>query len=606
MRHCKYTLLIILLAFYQLSLIGCSVEPVKPTIPDIATPEQEIDRLYQLARQARSPSSEAYRLAAVELLIQLNRQQEASEIFSAIPEKKLPNSILAQYAIVGAKLALSQFNAPAALHILSQHEALIANTSTEKKIQAARFKAQAYDLEGWPIEGAMQLIQIAPHLTGSGAIENKETLWQMLMKASPSELTNRLEQTKDNHIIGWLQLALLTRTNQEDLDLQLSALNEWLDRWQTHPGAANLPDELKILSTIITERPQHITLMLPLEGPNAAAGKAVRDGFFAAYYSAHTQNSQTPTITVMDTSNTGNILELYDSAVAQGSELIIGPLQKNHVQALQQQPDLMVPTLALNYSTLQKWTPGLYQFGLSAEDEARQVAHKAWQDGRRRSLVLAPDSEWGKRIVDAFEIEWRTLSGTVLEIQYFNEDKSYSTAIQELLNIDESERRAQRLQSLTSSKIEFTPRRRADIDFIFIAASPKQARQIKPTLAFHFAGAVPVYSTSHIFSGLRAPLLDRDLDEIIFCETPWMLEQPDNTLKIQIKQTWPATANHLGRLYALGVDAYRLFPRIKQLARIQNSKLDGLTGSLNLDQQGRVMRTLKWARFENGEIQPLN
>ena len=85
-----------------------------------------------------------------------------------------------------------------------------------------------------------------------------------------------------------------------------------------------------------------------------------------------------------------------------------------------------------------------------------------------------------------------------------------------------------------------------------------------------------------------------------------MLEQPDNTLKIQIKQTWPATANHLGRLYALGVDAYRLFPRIKQLARIQNSKLDGLTGSLNLDQQGRVMRTLKWARFENGEIQPLN
>lgn len=606
MRYYKYTLLIIVLAFYQLTLTGCSIEPAKPTFPEAATPEQELNRLYQLAKEAKSPASEGYRLEAARLLIHLDRIEEAEEILAHVPTGKLSDTLLTTYALTSATLAVKQYEGSKALKILSQYETVIANGSQAVKIQAAQLSAQAYEIQGQPIESALQLIQTAPLLTGSGAIENKEMLWQMLMQASERDLAKRLSQSQDDSVTGWLQLAVLVKDNQDDLDRQLSALNQWLAKWPNHPGAVNLPDELKLLSTIITERPQKITLMLPLSGPNAAAGKAIRDGFFAAYYNARALQSQTPDISILDTSRSDNFLALYDQAIAQGSELIIGPLQKNHVQILEQQFDLAIPTLALNYGANEKATTNLYQFGLSAEDEAKQVAQKAWQDGHRYSLVLAPESEWGKRITNAFATEWRVLSGTLLEVQHFDEDKSFSNAIQELLNIDESYRRYQRLKSLTNSKIEFTPRRRTDIDFIFIASSPKQARQIKPTLAFHFAGNVPVYATSHIFSGLRAPLLDRDLDEIFFCETPWMLQQPEDALKTLIKQTWPTTANHLGRLYALGIDAYRLFPRLKQLSLIENSQLDGMTGKLSLDPQGRVVRTLKWAQFKNGEIRKIH
>lgn len=632
MRKHRYFFLI-LVAFYQLILVGCSPQPTKPTPPQATTPEQELSRLYQLAKQSRSPESERYRLQAARVLIHLQRIEEAEKIRTGIPIDRLPETLLAEYALIGAQLANLQFDGQNALAILNKYRGALSRSGSEVQIEAAKLSALAYDIEGNPIAGAVHLIEVAKLLSGPGAIENKETLWQMLMKASPEDLAEKLrtaeasittaegslptaegslnkaegspQRAEGSDESGWLQLALLAKNNQDDLDRQLAALNRWLRMRPEHPGALNLPDELRLLSTIITERPNRITLMLPLTGINGSAGRAVRDGFLAAFYSAHGRNSQTPQISIVDTGNRSNFLELYDNAVAQGSELIIGPLQKKNVQMLIRQPDLIVPTLALNYGFSEESIPNLYQFGLSAEDEARQVAQKAWQDGHRNSLVLMPDSDWGKRISDAFAQEWSALSGTLLETQYFSEEKSYSNAIQELLNIDESNRRMQRLQSFTNTKIEFTPRRRADIDFIFIAASPKQARQIKPTLAFHFAGKIPVYATSHIYSGVTSPLLDRDLDRVTFCETPWMLHS-SNSLKNEIRQTWPSTANRLGRLYALGIDAYRLFPRIKQLAIIDNSRLDGMTGSLALDERGRIIRTLKWAQFAGGKVRTLN
>ena len=123
----------------------------------------------------------------------------------------------------------------------------------------------------------------------------------------------------------------------------------------------------------------------------------------------------------------------------------------------------------------------------------------------KTSLILTPGSGWGQRIASAFNEEWQQLGGTVLESAYFDSEKSYSNAIRELFDIDSSEQRAKRMRAVLAKNIEFTARRRSDVDFIFIVATPKQARQIKPTLAFHFAGKVPVYATSHIYSGTVPP-----------------------------------------------------------------------------------------------------
>lgn len=606
MRNNRY-LLILLLIFCQLTLVGCNVAPTKPADIEAATPDQQLNRLYQLAKQSRSPESERYRLQAVNLLLELNRIDEAKNIYAGVSPNNLPERLLAQFALTGAQLANSEFEGQRALDLLSRYSLPIDHADDDEKILSAKLKAQAYDILSMPATGAEQLILIAPHLSGSGAIENRESLWRLLMRAAPERIEEQLRETDQPLTQGWLRLALLVKNNQEDLDQQLTALNRWQQEWPNHPAALDLPDELKLLNRIVTERPRQITLLLPLNGNNGVAGRAIRDGFLSAYYHARSLHSQTPRISIIDTSTSNNIAELYDQAVAQGAEMIIGPLEKENVRALMRQPDLIIPTLAFNYGPSEIKTDNLYQFGLAAEDEAKQVAERAWQDGHRNALALLPDSDWGRRVADAFAQEWHALSGTLLEIQFFSEDKSFSNAIQELLNIDDSRRRAQRIQSLTTTPINFVPRRRDDMDFIFVAASPKQARQIKPTLAFHYAAKTPVYATSHIYSGQVSTILDRDLDEIIFCETPWMLDSSaGNPLKGLIQQTWPTNAHRFGRLYALGIDAYRLFPRIKQLSLIRNARLDGMTGSLQLDSDGRVVRSLSWARFAGGKVRPLN
>jgi len=296
-------------------------------------------------------------------------------------------------------------------------------------------------------------------------------------------------------------------------------------------------------------------------------------------------------------------MELYSEAVNQGADLVIGPLDKDKVQQLEQLTVMPVPTLALNYSSSSLVIPGFYQFGLAAEDEARQVAEFATLKGYRTSVTLTPDTDWGNRVRQAFADRWQEEGGTLLESAAFSSSYSYLDAIHNLMNLDKSETREKRVEAVTGLSTQFNARRRQDIDFIFIAGTPVQARQIKPTLAFQFAGDLPVLATSAIYSGENAPQLDRDLNDVFFTETPWMLSQGDNEIKTAVNSAITDSAS-LGRLYALGSDAYLLYPRLKQLSALQQSRLQGNTGVLRMESQ-RIHRSLQWAEFVDGSVRLL-
>lgn len=154
------------------------------------------------------------------------------------------------------------------------------------------------------------------------------------------------------------------------------------------------------------------------------------------------------------------------------------------------------------------------------------------------------------------------------------------------------------------STIDAQPARRHDIDFIFLAATPQQAQQIKPTLAFQYAGDIPVYATSHLYSGTQNSTQLLDMDGIRFCETPWLLFA-DNSLQQQTSGQWPQASGSLGRLYAMGADAYQLTPRLQQLQSLPGMSLDGLSGRLSLAPGQRVQRQLPWAEIRDGQVVPL-
>lgn len=599
-------LLILFALVYQLLLTGCSTSPSQSTTRNAEqATEQRLQELYQLAKRSDGLASENYRVEAADLLSQQQRFEEAKVILEGISPQSLPTNAQAIYVIVQAEISLSQFDGKTALENLNQHSELILQQGQSAQLRTSLLRARSFELMERHLDSARERIHLAPMLASDQSANNEAALWSALIKTPVEQLQQAATSSRSSDEQGWLSLALLEQLNKSNMDRQLSALQRWLQRWPSHPAALNLPQELSLLDRIITERPNNVVLMLPLQGKNAVAGKAIRDGFMAAYYDAKTAGDYTPDIRIIDTAASSDFRRLYDEVSLQGADFIIGPLKKAHVQTLQNNGSLITPTLALNYGTEETSTEQLYQFGLSAEDEARQIAEKAWLSGHKTSLILTPGSSWGQRISAAFNEKWQELGGTVLESAHFNAEKDYSSAIEELFDLDISKQRSKRLRTILARNLEFTARRRSDVDFIFVVATPKQARQIKPTLAFHFAGNVPVYATSHIYSGTPAPLLNRDLDGVVFAETPWLLSYKNSPVKQAIAANWPSNAGRLGRLYALGVDAYQLYPRIQLLSTSQENKLAGATGLLTLGDTGRVIRTLNWAHINQGQIEPL-
>ena len=118
-------------------------------------------------------------------------------------------------------------------------------------------------------------------------------------------------------------------------------------------------------------------------------------------------------------------------------------------------------------------------------------------------------------------------------------------------------------------------------------------------LAFHFAGNYPVYATSHLFDGNPDPVRDIDLNGVQFADTPWLLN-PVSPINLQLGAERPDTQSRLGRLYALGADAFTLHPFLRQLEGSDEIFFDGLTGRLTLGTDRRVRRELVWAGFDQG------
>jgi outer membrane PBP1 activator LpoA protein len=171
-----------------------------------------------------------------------------------------------------------------------------------------------------------------------------------------------------------------------------------------------------------------------------------------------------------------------------------------------------------------------------------------------------------------------------------------------MLNLDDSKARQQKLTRHLGTNLEFEPRRRQDVDFIFLIASSRQARLIRPQLRFYRASSLPVYTTSRVYSGQPDAGKDSDMNGIIFCDMPWTLESGGNADHLQqnINTAWPANASRYRRLYALGIDAYRLTPYLGELGNNMFGAYHGVTGNLSLGARGHINRSLRCAEFSRG------
>ncbi|MBD3649149.1 MAG: penicillin-binding protein activator, partial [Pseudomonadales bacterium] len=364
----------------------------------------------------------------------------------------------------------------------------------------------------------------------------------------------------------------------------------------SHPATRLMPTSLQMLSSVVQEQPRIIALLLPLQGNLAPYGRAIRDGVLGAHY----ELAGKAAVRVYDTSAL-DVSNVIFAAINEGAELIIGPLSRENVTRVVQIPYLAVPVLALNRTVDGSTHPDVYQFGLAPEDEMIQVANQIFEEGHRNALAIYPSDDWGIRNFEAFRTEWESLGGVIVESAPFSNRRDYSDLIKSVLNVDKSEQRATNLRRITGQRFEFNARRRQDVDFVFLLANQSQARGINPTLAFFFAEDLPVYSSSHVYEHSKSKIDAIDLNGIRFCDIPWKLTRT-GPVQEAIQSTWPAAKAQLAAFYALGVDAYRVFPRLQQLKQIPDQRVFGATGVLRLNERNEVIRDLMWAQFREGEI----
>jgi outer membrane PBP1 activator LpoA protein len=307
----------------------------------------------------------------------------------------------------------------------------------------------------------------------------------------------------------------------------------------------------------------HIALLLPLKsaafGP---AAEAVQQGFLAA---AERQPQALPIRVYGSVEESNDIGALYRYAVENGARAVAGPLTRNGVAALADTAVIAVPTLALNQAETDP-AENLFFFGLPAEAEARQAAQLAAAAGLQHATIIISDTALFRRLAQAFAEKWQTTGGQV---------------VAEIIYADD-------------------PAVLADIPVgkgyvVFLATDAEKAQIIRPYLN----KALPVYATSQLFNGNTGKAAHPDLNGIHFVDMPWLLQPDHPAVMIYPRPDASLTAEN-ERLYALGIDAFRLVQIMLKNAYTTALPLDGVTGIIKLNDNRQFQRTATPGVFRQG------
>ena len=557
----------------------------------------------------------------------------------------LPTESLGSYLESMAASHLRSGDSHSALAWLHKAEAMTPNLDSAARNKRLGLFQEAYRHNEQFLEAALTAIALSTEgpqtIASEQLLASNNNIWELLMQVPNMQLRARLQSPLHPVAKAWLELALSTE-KLITLEQQQQAILEWQLSNPLHPASLRLPSVLSNLSDLQTKQAQKLALLLPTSGPLGKLGQAVIDGFMANYYQTMAQCqspcSLVPQLVFINSHEVNDWPQLFAQLEEQQVDLIVGPLAKSKVDSLNAYQQRSIQTLALNYLSSEqdqsKYNTGididtqlleeietiaeqanpasgtaaedktsqqeLFQFGLSLEDEARQLAAQGHRQGFKQALLIETNTSWAQRASQAFQQEWQSLGGRIAGKIDYTGNGDYADSISKVLHIDASKARRLNMQTMIGENVKFEPRRRQDIDLIILLGLPKDVRQLMPTLAFHHAAKVTVFSTHHAYQGPTKTTRDRDLNKLYISDIPWMLEADEITHIVE--KTWPNRQRY-SRLFALGADAYRLYPRLEQMQTFSATRVQGTTGLLKLEEDNRITANLTWARFKNGQPQ---
>ncbi len=324
--------------------------------------------------------------------------------------------------------------------------------------------------------------------------------------------------------------------------------------------------------------PVKLAVLLPLSGNLATAAAPVRDGLLAGYYG---ERRRRPDIQFYDTTGTAaGATAAYARATAEGADFVVGPLGRDEVSALFQQPQLATPLLVLNRGTVSV-PDGNAGFSLAPEDDGIAAAEYLFARERRAALVIEGSDDNGRRASQAFATRFAERGGKVTRVV-----------------------RVQDVPGDLSAALATASQEGADA--VFLAVRGSTARALTPQLALAGLGGKTRVGTSQLTSGTGKPEEDMALDGIAFPTEAWTSRGvPALPAASVTGERVPTARGPAARLFAFGYDAWLLTAYLEKLATGANAEIRGATGRLQLDGFGNVVRTPSWSTFTGGRAAPI-
>ena len=337
--------------------------------------------------------------------------------------------------------------------------------------------------------------------------------------------------------------------------------------------------------------PIRIAIMLPTRSISlGAAAGAVNAGIKAG----REREPDGIMTNLIETDGTAqDTLTAYAKASTQ-NDIIIGPLSRTEVTAILQGEKILKPTIVLApmdgvIDADRTLPPKMLAMGLSIEQQARQMAIGIMSyKTTGKAFVMSTSTAWQRRAANAFAAQWRKL-GMEAELIDLQINDGYVSA---------------------NSLVQLKKRMQVEHPgLLFVALDAGQTAQLRLGVGTDVA----VFGTSQL--NHRAPsesqMSERrnELDGARLLDIPWQI-QPDHPAVMTYPRLLVGADEQyspdLSRLYALGIDAYRIAREFA--SNNMNFNLDGVTGKLAVnfgEGVARFERIEQPAIYRDGLVVPI-
>ncbi|OCG23764.1 hypothetical protein A9G45_10730 [Gilliamella sp. HK2] len=583
-------------------LAGCTFETSKQSLSF----DNNKNSSYYLSQADNSSGSVKvnWQLLAIRALIKENKLTQANTLLSNLPSdlnaEQKEEKLLSQGEIAVKKRRPFDLNQLTIVDLNNSQLYRYYMIKLGLDINSKDINAQAHDY-----------LQLEKYVSETEKRQLLNSTWNFFSKLKADKIGKVLVGEDDITLQGWIDLAYAYQQNndvpapqdddtpdtiatksQNQKQLLKQAINNWAIQYPDHPAKEIISILTGEQTLAVDANGKKVALLLPLSGSSRIFGETIRQGYIDAIKFFPQEPQQN--VIVVDTTS-APMDALIQQAQEQHVELIVGPLLKNEVTKIKELAPA-IPVLALN--KVDKTTTSANKmcfFALSPEDEAKDAADHIYSQNKIKPLVLVPQNDLGRRVAQSFAAQWAQLSANSSQayVQYFGNAKTLSANMNHNVGISLAG------SPISNDEVSSGEMISAGFDAIYIYASYDELTLIKPMLDMGAnknignSSAVMIYSSSKSHVANASDDFYYDMNKTEYAEIPMIQKDNVNTkIPSNVQKDYS-----LMRLYAMGIDAWRLTNRFNQLNSYQLNFLDGMTGKLSTSDQCEVTRSLSWQQY---------